>query len=219
MHHKLLSSSDSQNFLFVWSITNTGVLKREPRLIVSQSIGFLLALYYLARYVPHSPPRSTTMPGTIAQHLQGCAAVVGLTLAAASSLPLGDSTRWIGLGGVLFNIILFASPLAALKTVLETRSASSIPLPFTIATALSCALWTVYGALAMKDPAIYFPTIVGLMLGLAQLGLKLWFGSGSTQKAPKSLLNMNGGAVAANKRRASDSDENVEMQNLHQHPN
>jgi len=39
---------------------------------------------------------------------------------------------------LLRYIILFASPLAAVKNVIATTSADSIPLPFTIASTINC---------------------------------------------------------------------------------
>ena len=39
----------------------------------------------------------------------------------------------IRLGGVLFAVTLFASPLLALKDILRNKLTKAIPLPFTIA--------------------------------------------------------------------------------------
>ena len=74
---------------------------------------------------------------------------------------------------------MFASPLSALKTVLKTKSAKSIPLPFTLATVLNCFLWSVAGLKDFHDFNVYFPNLVGLGLGLTQVALKLVYGDGS----------------------------------------
>jgi uncharacterized protein with PQ loop repeat len=70
---------------------------------------------------------------------------------------------------------LFASPLSTLKTVIETKSAASIPLPFTIASLLACFFWSVTGFLELHDLNVILPNFTGFLFGLAQLGLKLRF--------------------------------------------
>ena len=75
--------------------------------------------------------------------------------------------------GVAICLCLFASPLAALKTVLSTKSAASIPLPLSLATTINCFLWTVVGVFDMHEPNIIIPNAIGLIFGLLQLVLKL----------------------------------------------
>jgi uncharacterized protein with PQ loop repeat len=89
------------------------------------------------------------------------------------------AARLIGNAAVVFCMLLFASPLSALKTVLQTKSAQSIPLPMTLATVLNCFLWSVAGLKDFNDFTVYFPNLVGLGLGLSQVGLKLIYGNGA----------------------------------------
>jgi len=74
-------------------------------------------------------------------------------------------------------IVLFASPLSTIQTVLETRDSNSILATMTIAQCANCALWSVYGLWAAKDVYVYGPNLTGLALGLTQLALKLAFPS------------------------------------------
>ena len=76
-------------------------------------------------------------------------------------------------------IILFASPLAAVKNVIATKSADSIPLPFTIASTINCSLWSLVGLFLWKDFNLYFPSIMGLLCALAQLFLKGIYAGGN----------------------------------------
>jgi solute carrier family 50 protein (sugar transporter) len=84
----------------------------------------------------------------------------------------------IGNVAVFFCLLMFASPLSALRSVIATRSAASIPLPFTMATILNCFLWSVAGLGEFKDFNIYFPNLLGLTFGLIQVALKIVFGDG-----------------------------------------
>jgi solute carrier family 50 protein (sugar transporter) len=96
-----------------------------------------------------------------------------------------SAAKLIGNAAVAFCLIMFASPLSALKTVLKTKSAKSIPLPFTIATVMNCFLWSVAGLKDFRDFNVYFPNLVGLGLGLTQVALKLAYSDGSATTMTK----------------------------------
>jgi len=100
------------------------------------------------------------------------------TALCAKLLPSETAIRLIGLMGVFFCIILFGSPLSSLKEIVTTKSAKSIPLPFTLACVLNCLLWTIFGTLEAKDFNIYFPNLLGLLLGFVQLTLLAKYGNG-----------------------------------------
>ncbi len=80
-----------------------------------------------------------------------------------------------------------ASPLAALKHVIVTKSAHSIPTPFTLACLINCMAWTVVGwwKIQPSDFNIYFPNMMGLACAVAQLVLKGIYGNSSTKDLPK----------------------------------
>lgn len=102
------------------------------------------------------------------------------------------ASQLIGNTAVVFCLLMFASPLSALKTVLRMRSARSIPLPFTLATILNCFLWSVAGLGQFKDFNIYFPNLLGLAFGLVQVGLKILFDYGSNKSEIKSEDQIDG---------------------------
>lgn len=92
--------------------------------------------------------------------------------------PKQKAADIIGKEAIILFIVLFASPLAALKTVLATKSAVSIPLPFTIACTINCLLWILVGLLLMNDFNLYFPPMVGFIFAVVQLFLKGIYGGG-----------------------------------------
>jgi len=166
-----------------------GVLTNESKVWFTNLVGLFFGLFYFLRFIKYTQPKSTTLPGTVRQHMQGCFAIV----AAASTwiltcyLTVRRKDMWmsyasglIGNTAVIFCMLMFASPLSALKTVLRTRSARSIPLPFTLATILNCFLWSVAGLGQFKDFNIYFPNLLGLAFGLIQVALKIIFDYGSS---------------------------------------
>ena len=126
---------------------------------------------------------ATNLPGTVSQHSNYGSIIITLTALIAFTLSNDLASAIIGKVGVFFCIILFASPLAALKNVIKTKSAKSIPLPFTLTCVANCFLWSVYG-LDLKDFNIYFPNLLGLLSSLVQLGLILFYGNGTPQQLP-----------------------------------
>ena len=139
------------------------------------------------RFSKYAPPKSSTLPGSIRQHLQVVFGVVGITVGwiYLCYMTVQRKNKWssyaaetIGNVAVMFCLLMFASPLSALRSVIATRSAASIPLPFTLATILNCFLWSVAGLGEFNDFNIYFPNLLGLGFGLIQVALKIVFGDG-----------------------------------------
>ncbi|KAL9181986.1 hypothetical protein ACHAXT_012329 [Thalassiosira profunda] len=162
---------------FIWSLY--GWLAESPPVLGANIAGTVLGLYYCKEYRKCSPPGASGLPGTIHQH---ALVVTWIALANAfivSRLPRKVSTDFVGKEGVLFYILLFASPLVAAKNVIATKSAASIALPFTIASLINCSLWSAVGLLLMNDFYIWFPCVMGLLSALAQLFLKGIYGDGA----------------------------------------
>ena len=93
--------------------------------------------------------------------------------------PLSAAARASALGlwasGIF--IVLCSSPLSSISSVIAERDASSIYAPMTAAQCANGTLWTLYGLFGVGDVFVWGPNLVGLLLGLAQLALKLVFPS------------------------------------------
>ena len=161
---------------FLWVVY--GLLKNESKIYVANSVGLILGMYYFFAFIQFAPPVATTLPGAVVQHKQGMAAMILLTAFVAMSNIIPSPERVIGSAGVVFCIAMFASPLAALKVVIQTKSARAIPLPFCVASTVNCLLWTVIGIFDMKDINIWLPNILGLSFSVIQVILKLVYGDG-----------------------------------------
>jgi len=166
-----------------------GILLKERKVWFTNLVGLIFGLFYFLKFIKYTQPKSTSLPGTVRQHMQGCLAIIAGSAAwiIVCYLTVRRKDMWmtyaagfIGNTAVMFCLLMFASPLSALKTVLRTRSAKSIPLPFTLATILNCFLWSVAGLGEFKDFNIYFPNLLGLAFGLIQVGLKILFDYGSS---------------------------------------
>ena len=133
-------------------------------------LSFLLALYYMHSFIENAVEQPINDDRTIGLQTGAVAGIVG----AAGLAFHYDCPEAVGSAAVVLCMALFASPLSTLKTVVETKSAESIPLPFTVASLLACFCWSVTG-LIEHDMNVIVPNFTGFLFGLAQLGLKLHY--------------------------------------------
>lgn len=173
----LLPYSSMAASSFIWTVY--GFLKREPKVWSCCLVGFFLGTYYIQGFAAYAPKSSPHIPGAVSTHLHIVMITILLSLYISKWYPAPDEL--IGLGAVLFSIAMFASPLSALKHVIATKSAKSIPLPFTMASLLNCFLWSIAGLFQMHDANLYVPNLLGLSFALAQLFLKIYYGDGTKE--------------------------------------
>mmetsp|Transcript_33565 Transcript_33565/g.68544 ORF Transcript_33565/g.68544 Transcript_33565/m.68544 type:complete len:195 (-) Transcript_33565:214-798(-) len=162
-----------------------GLLKSEPKVWQTNSFGLVLGTYYFAMFHRNCKKGANNLPGTASQHIQAMTVIITFTFLVAATMAKEGAAEIIGKAGVVFCVLLFASPLAALRTVIQTGSAKTIPLPFTVATVINCVLWSVFGLLDRNDFNIYAPNLLGLFFGIVQLMLIGWYGDGTS--APPGL--------------------------------
>jgi uncharacterized protein with PQ loop repeat len=165
---------------FVWEIY--GILKREPMIWGTNIVELTLSLYFFVEFTNYAPKHSPTFPGSVYHHIKFC---VGTVVAAIwIALFFSNALHIIGDLTVILTVLTFASPLAAVKAVLESQSSESIPWPFTLAAMFNCSLWCIVGLLEMHDYYVYFPAIMGLIFSSVQIALKLYFGDNNDQSNP-----------------------------------
>ncbi|KAG4954574.1 hypothetical protein JHK87_040168 [Glycine soja] len=81
----------------------------------------------------------------------------------------------VGSIGLAVSIALYASPLVAMKKVIQTKSVEFMPLPLSLSSLLASLLWMTYGLL-IGDIFVAGPNVVGTPLGILQIVLycKYW---------------------------------------------
>ena len=150
---------------------------RNPWIAATNIPGALVAYYQLVTMLPLMKPgpqlkqfQTTVLTGAAATLLLWARLIFGGASAAARS-------QATGIFATIICIILFASPLSTIATVLRTRNSASILAPLTLSQVSNCLLWTTYGIFAARDIFVWGPNGTGLVLGLIQLALKLVFPS------------------------------------------
>ncbi|KAL7434578.1 hypothetical protein ACHAXH_009202 [Discostella pseudostelligera] len=134
-------------------------------------VGVIMGACYIVVFVNNCGSGATNLPGTIAQHLKAAGAIVLCNLCLAAS-GVAFAADIIGKEAVIVTMVLFASPLVVMKRVIASKSAASIPLPFTLVSLLRCISWVVAGWWQMKDFNLYFPNMLGIVSAFVQLVLK-----------------------------------------------
>jgi solute carrier family 50 protein (sugar transporter) len=84
-----------------------------------------------------------------------------------------DNLRGINALGIFCNVVavaFFASPLATMREVVQTKSTETMSLPLSVMAAITTFLWTSYGFLK-KDVYIVMPNLLGFLLTCTQLAL------------------------------------------------
>lgn len=150
---------------------------RDPWIALTNVPGTLVAIAQLVVMLPLMRPgrqltqvQATVLGGATCTTLLWARLIFGGVSAAVRSQVLG-------LYATVICIMLFASPLTTIATVVRTRNAASILAPLTVSQVLNCVMWTIYGVFAARDPFVWGPNGTGLILGLVQLALKLCFPS------------------------------------------
>ena len=142
----------------------------------------LFGLYYTNEYRKYAPA------GSMTKYYLGAAGVVAAVTGMALTLPTAAAAQYIGLTGCALAVILMASPLATLKTVIATKNTSAMPFATSLATFMNAASWTGYGVLVAHDPIVWGPNVLGLAAACVQMGLFAKYGihTAPPAAAPKS---------------------------------
>ncbi|KAG7389816.1 hypothetical protein PHYBOEH_007211 [Phytophthora boehmeriae] len=106
-----------------------------------------------------------------------CAAFGGVTLVTLYVLlsvsgRTGQShaelVQTLGYIGATINICMYASPLATIKLVLETKSSASLPINLSCMIFLNCCMW-VATSMVDNDMFVLIPSAIGLLCSFVQL--------------------------------------------------
>ena len=98
------------------------------------------------------------------------ATIVGITVSLISPSP----SKFLGFFAVISNIVMYAAPLAIVKTVIETKSVKYMPFLLSFMGTIASLVWSAW-ALSARDAFVLVPNVLGAMLGLIQLAVYFKF--------------------------------------------
>ncbi|GFQ02374.1 bidirectional sugar transporter sweet1 [Phtheirospermum japonicum] len=93
------------------------------------------------------------------------------TVALLSALAFDDMAQkqqLCGYAAMVCSIIMYASPLSVMRTVIKSKSVEYMPFPLSLCAFLCGTSWFIYGLIG-KDKFLYIPNGFGSVLGTMQL--------------------------------------------------
>ncbi|KAI3469365.1 hypothetical protein Pfo_026028 [Paulownia fortunei] len=170
--------------------TYYGIIKPVVLLVTINGFGSLMMVIYITIFLIFAPAK---------MKLKTAALVVVLNVGFLVAVILG--TRWamdsqaqvntIGTLCVCVTVISFASPLAAIRTVVTTKSVEFMPFFLTFFYFLVGTMWSIY-AILVHDTFILIPNGIGFILGVAQLALYAWYSILRPSKNANAVLEEGG---------------------------
>lgn len=124
--------------------------------------------------------------------LSACVLSIFAAVALVSVFALHGGTRklFCGLAATVASIIMYASPLSIMRTVIKSKSVEFMPFFLSLFVFLCGASWFVFGLLG-RDPFIAVPNGLGSALGAAQLILYCIYRDKDAKKSsPEEALEM-----------------------------
>ncbi|KAF8369363.1 hypothetical protein HHK36_032647 [Tetracentron sinense] len=150
----------------LWSFY--GLLKPGGLLIVTvNGAGSVLQFIYVTLFIIYAPKDTKIKSIKLVAILN--VGFLGLVIAVAL-LAIHGSIRLTVVGVLCAGLTLgmYASPMAAMRTVIKTKSVEYMPFSLSFFLFLNGGVWSVYSVL-VKDYYIGVPNAIGFVLGSAQL--------------------------------------------------
>ncbi|KAF9666354.1 hypothetical protein SADUNF_Sadunf16G0220800 [Salix dunnii] len=179
------------NCLF-WIFYGLPIVKPDSILVVTiNSVGLVLELIYLGIFCffdKQNKGRKKVSLGLLGEVIF-MAAIVATTLLAFHTHE--KRILFVGVFCDIFNILMYASPLTIVKTVVTTKSVEFMPLYLSLANFLNGCVWTAY-ALIKFDIFMLVSNGLGAFFGLIQLVLYAFYYKstpkhGSTEVKPSEI--------------------------------
>ncbi|CAN1247522.1 Bidirectional sugar transporter SWEET17, partial [Linum perenne] len=170
------STEDFESLPYICTLLNAslwtyyGSIKPGAYLVATvNGFGILVEIVYVALFLTYAPPKMKSKTGVMVGVLN-VGFLGAAVLATWLALEGGARINAIGFLSSALNIIMYGSPLAAMKTVITTKSVEYMPFFLSFFLFLNGGIWTVY-ALLTKDLFLGVPNGAGFLLGAAQLVL------------------------------------------------
>ncbi|XVF41853.1 hypothetical protein PTKIN_Ptkin01aG0313900 [Pterospermum kingtungense] len=168
------STEEFESLPYICTLLNSalwtyyGVTKPGSYLVATvNGFGVVVEMIYVTLFLIFAPPRIKAKTWILFGLLD-----VGFVAAAVlvTRLVLHGDLRIDVIGFLCagLNIIMYGSPLAALKTVATTKSVEYMPFLLSFFVFLNGAIWTFYAVL-VEDYFLGVPNGIGFLLGTAQL--------------------------------------------------
>lgn len=154
---------------YAWTLY--GYFKDDLSIWVPNATGAAVGLISQVAFHTHSKEKPYS------SYVISVALVVLLTVFA-----LLGSDSMLGTCGCVLSILVTASPLAVIRTVIREKSTAALPFATSVILFVSSASWMTYGWMVVRDPLIFIPNLLSTVLTVFQLALFVVYGRYSKAK-------------------------------------
>ncbi|KAG6686593.1 hypothetical protein I3842_11G028300 [Carya illinoinensis] len=152
----------------LWCIYGLPFVHPDSYLVISiNSAGLVIELIYLIIffiYSPFSKRRKIIIALVIETIFIICVVVIALQVFHTTK----DRSMIVGILCIIFNIVMYASPLTVMRMVIRTKSVKYMPFTLSLANFCDTVVWMIYSLLKF-DVYILIPNVLGAFSGLVQL--------------------------------------------------
>ncbi|XP_022734187.1 bidirectional sugar transporter SWEET3-like [Durio zibethinus] len=137
--------------------------------VTINGLGIILELSFIFIYLWFAQTREKIKAGVIATTVILLFSITAII----SAFVFHDHHHrkvFVGTVGLVASVAMYASPLVVVKQVIMTKSVEFMPFYLSFFSFLASVLWLAYGLLS-HDLLLASPNLVGLPLGILQLGL------------------------------------------------
>nr|XP_027122395.1 bidirectional sugar transporter SWEET5-like [Coffea arabica] len=151
----------------LWVFYGLPIVKEDSILVSTiNGVGFAIEVIFIAIFVIYSdwPKRRKIFMFLVIEAIF-FAIVVIITVAA---LHGNQRSLFVGVLSLIFNIMMYFSPLTIMRRVIQTKSVKYMPFYLSLANFANGAIWFSYAFLKF-DPWLVIPNGCGAVAGLTQL--------------------------------------------------
>nr|UJT76401.1 bidirectional sugar transporter SWEET7 [Hemerocallis fulva] len=179
---------------FLWCLYGLPIVHPDATLVITiNGVGIVIELIYISIFVIYAPGSKKVQ--VLLTVLAEAVFVVVFGILVIRFFPTtARRSTVVGILCIVFNIIMYVSPLSVMKLVIQTKSVEFMPFPLSFASFCNGACWTIYSVLKF-DVNIFLPNGIGTLFSVVQLVLIAIFWS-NTQKIIAARKNGGGGDVA-----------------------
>ncbi|KAI3707762.1 hypothetical protein L2E82_36566 [Cichorium intybus] len=161
--------------------TYYGITKPGSYLVATvNGFGIVVEILYISLFIIYAPPTTRAKTAMLAG-IVDVGVFVGVVLVTQMGMEGDMRIDVVGLLGAGLNIVMYASPLSAMRLVVSTKSVEYMPFLLSLFLFLNGGVWTLY-AFLVKDWFLGVPNGTGFVLGLAQLALYSFYKNSKPSK-------------------------------------
>ncbi|CAN1187494.1 Putative bidirectional sugar transporter SWEET7d [Linum perenne] len=143
--------------------------------ITINAIGLLIEFIYLSIFMIYdrkNKGRKKVVYGILSEVIL----LVAIALIAKFAFHTQKNRNlFVGVFADIFNIIMYASPLAVMNKVRKTKSVEYMPLWLSVANFCNGSIWTAYAFIKVFDPFLLVSNGLGALFAVVQLIFYAWY--------------------------------------------